>query len=155
MVSVPWVSFVRVSSDESLTINERGAMKTSVYRPIRWWFSVLALSAIVATPLLAQEKANMAKGQSSIKVLAENDKFRAFESIYEPGDVNKNVPKVARVVRALTDGTLMRTYPDGKTEKIEWKAGQVRAQPPAAQGAQYTTKNVGNTRLVLYVVVAK
>ena len=46
----------------------------------------------------------------------------------------------------------MRTYADGKTEKVEWKTGEVRIQGPTGQ---YTTKNVGKSDIALYVVVLK
>ena len=105
---------------------------------------------------MAQEKAKAAKaeaGKASIKVLAENEKARAFEVRFKPGDENTSVPSSSfRVVRALKGGTLMRTYTDGKTEKSEYKDGEVRINPPAPQ---FTTKNVGKSEIVLYVVVLK
>lgn len=55
----------------------------------------------------------------------------------------------SRVVRALKGGTVLRTYADGKTEKSEWKTGEVQIQEP---GPQYTARNVGKTEVVLYVV---
>ena len=57
-----------------------------------------------------------------------------------------------RVVRALTAGTLERRYADGKKETVNWKPGMVQVLPPS--GA-YTTKNVGKTKLQLYVVAVK
>jgi len=138
-------------------------MKTSARFLMGLLVSAFVLVVVIASPTMAQDKAKAAvpekgkavKGQPTIKMLLDNDKYRAFEGIYEPGDENKSVPKEGRVVRAMTSGTLMRIYPDGKTEKIEWKAGEVRFSPPAAGGEQYTTKNVGKSKLVLYVVVAK
>lgn len=110
----------------------------------------------VANPAIAQDKAKdakAAKGQPAIKVLAENDKLRAWEVTFKPGDENTAVPSSStRVVRALKGGTLMRTYTDGKTERVEWKAGDVRINQPSAQ---YTAKNVGKTDIVLYVVLLK
>ena len=57
-----------------------------------------------------------------------------------------------RVVRVLKGGTVLRTYADGKTEKSEWKTGEVQIQEP---GPQYTARNVGKTEVVLYVVRLK
>jgi hypothetical protein len=95
-------------------------------------------------------------GAQEIKVLFENEKVRAFETRYKPGEENENVPRDGRIIRALTSGTLLRTYADGKTEKVEWKAGDVRFNPPITGPVpQYTTKNVGGTELALYVVVLK
>jgi len=97
-----------------------------------------------------------AQETAPIKVLLENDRVRVFETRYKPGEENRNVPRDGRVIRALTGGTLLRTYADGKTERIEWKSGEVRYNPPAVGPTpQYTTKNVGNSDLVLYVVVLK
>lgn len=124
-----------------------------------------AMFAIVASPALAQDRAKDAKaaptekatkGERSVKTLVDNDKVRVQEVRYKPGDVNKTVPRTARVVRALTNGTLMRTYADGKTEKIEWKSGQVRFEEAlTGSSPQYTTKNIGKGDLVLYVVILK
>jgi hypothetical protein len=111
------------------------------------------LASVVVNPAVAQDKAMAEKGQATIKVLAENDKLRAYETWYKPGDANANVVTSSlRVVRALHGGTLMRTYADGKTEKVEWKTGDVRILPP---GGQYTTKNIGKTELVTYTVLVK
>lgn len=52
----------------------------------------------------------------------------------------------------LKGGTVLRTYADGKTEKSEWKTGEVQIQEP---GPQYTARNVGKTEVVLYVVRLK
>src|SRR5438132_6008754 len=128
----------------------------------------LALMAMVATftlafttgAVMAQEKAKAEKaekaekGKPVLKVLAENDKVRVFEIALKPGDENKAVPSSSfRVVRALKGGTLMRTYADGKTQKVEWKTGEARINEP--DKVAYTVKNVGKTDVMLYVVVLK
>ena len=128
----------------------------------------LALMAMVATftlafttgAVMAQEKAKAEKaekaekGKAVLKVLAENDKVRVFEVAFKPGDENKAVPSSSfRVVRALKGGTLMRTYADGKTQKVEWKTGEARINEP--DKVAYTVKNVGKTDVMLYVVVLK
>ena len=117
---------------------------------------LLAAAFILAGPAMAQDKAKAAKaeaGKASITVLAENDKARAFEIRFKPGDENVSVPSSNfRVARALQAGTQQRNYPDGKTEKIEWKTGEVKIVAP---GGAYTTKNIGKSDLVLYVVVLK
>ncbi|HTO49121.1 MAG TPA: hypothetical protein VML91_15895 [Burkholderiales bacterium] len=123
-------------------------MKTSVRTLVGLLVSALMLAGVAANQATAQEK-----GTASMTVLAENDKARAFEIRFKPGDENASVPSSNwRVARALQGGTQLRTYPDGKTEKVEWKAGEVRIVGPA--GA-YTTKNIGKGDLVLYVVVLK
>jgi len=108
------------------------------------------LVGVAAGPAVAQDKA----GKASTTVLAENDKVRVQEVRFKPGDENATVAtSQTRVVRALKGGTILRTYADGKTEKIEYKDGEVRINPPSAQ--KFTGKNVGNSDIVLYVVVLK
>lgn len=64
--------------------------------------------------VLAFASAGGASAQSvTINVRVDNDKLQAFEARFKPGDENKDVPRGARVTRALTSGTLLRTYPDG------------------------------------------
>lgn len=105
----------------------------------------------MANSAVAQEKA--AKTAIKPNVVLENDKVRAFEVTYKPGDENASVPSSAtRVVRALKGGTLQRTYADGKKETIVWKTGEVRMNTPSPA---YTTKNIGNTEIHLYVVQLK
>jgi len=57
-----------------------------------------------------------------------------------------------RVVRALTGGTLERTYTDGKKEKVTYKTGEVRINEVSPA---FTTKNIGKTEIKLYVVQVK
>ena len=124
---------------------------------------VPAFMLAVANPAIAQDKgkdakaapaAKAEKGQVTRKVLLENDKAQVFEVTFKPGDENKAVPSsLYRIVRALSGGTIQRTYADGKTEKVEWKTGEVRMNEPTKQ--TYIAKNVGKTNIVLYVVVLK
>lgn len=114
------------------------------------------LGALIASPAIAQDKAKAAPatGMAKVTVLTENDKVRVFEVEFKPGDENKAVPSASsRVVRALKGGTLMRTYADGKTQNVEWKTGQVRFNE--AEKTAYSTKNVGKSDILLYVVVLK
>lgn len=92
------------------------------------------------------------KGLASRTLLAESDKLQVFEIRQKPGDVITPSTTVTRVVRAVKGGTVLRTYADGKTEKSEWKTGEVQIQE---LGPQYTAKNVGKTEVVLYVVRLK
>jgi hypothetical protein len=125
----------------------------------------LMLGAVITGPVSAQDKAKDAKampaakvekGKATMTVLVENDKLRAYETRYKPGDVNMSVPNSYRVVRTLQGGTLLRTYPDGKTEKVELKTGMVRYNEPAKGGGpQYTTKNLGKSDIVQYIVALK
>ena len=131
-------------------------------RLIRLFVSVLVpafiLAGVVASPAIAQDKAKDAmaakaeKGKSTLKVLFENDKVRVTEVTSRPGDVGANVARPFRVIRPLKDGTIERTWADGKVDKVEWKTGEVKAVGP---DKPFTPKNVGKTEFVLYIVEVK
>ena len=114
--------------------------------------AVFMFASAMANPAMAEEKAKPAAKEVTTKVLLENDKVRVTESTWTPGAESMSVARLPRVVRSLTGGTLTRIYPDGKTEKITRKKGEVSffdATPP------YIVKNEGKTTIVLYVVVLK
>jgi len=114
-------------------------------------------AGVAANPAFAQEKGKAAqaeKGKVISTVLAENDKVRVVENRFKPGDVSESPASGAtRVVRFLQGGTLLRTYADGKTEKTEWNTGETQILAPSAQA--YTTKNVGTTEVVAFLVILK
>lgn len=124
-------------------------------RLVRLLVPALLFVGMAAQPALAQDKAKAAKaekGKVIVKVLHEDDRVRVTEVTFRPGDVGPNIERPLRVVRALKGGTLERTYPDGKTEKREWKAGQVRVSGP---DKPFTPKNIGKSTIVLYSVQIK
>ncbi len=121
---------------------------------------VIGTFVLAAAPAIAQDKGKDAKAAPAAKAAAklttvmENAKVKVFEVEYKPGDENKAVPSSAqRVVRCLKGGTLTRYYADGKTEKAEWKAGEVRFNEPSK--TTYTAKNTGNTDIHLFIVQLK
>jgi hypothetical protein len=103
---------------------------------------------------MAQDKkAEKGAAKSTMKVVAENAKARAFEVTFAPGAENTAVPTSSvRVVRALKGGTLQRTYADGKKEKIVYKTGEVRINEASPA---FTAKNIGKSEIKLYVVQVK
>ena len=118
--------------------------------------SAFVLAGAVAQPAAAQDKKaekkmEKAAGKATLKEIAADDKARAYEVTYKPGDQREIVPGY-RVVRALKGGMLERTHKDGKKEKIEYQTGQVRINKPTTG---YTTRNVGKTEVQLYVVEQK
>jgi len=108
----------------------------------------------IAYPAVAQEKKadKAAAGKPAVKELIKNDKVRVFEIVFKPGDAGPNVERPFRIVRALKGGTLERNYPDGKKQKVEWKAGEVKSLGP---DKPYVPKNIGKTAVHLYVVEVK
>jgi len=115
------------------------------------------LAGAVAEPAVAQEKKADKKaersvaGKANVRQLASDEKVRAYEVTYKPGN-ERSIQPGHRVVRALKGGTLERTHPDGKKEKVAWKPNQVRINKPTKP---YSVKNVGQTEVQLYVVEAK
>jgi quercetin dioxygenase-like cupin family protein len=57
------------------------------------------------------------------KVLVENDQVRVLDVIAKPGEKVAMHSHPASVLYYLTDGKLKVTYPNGKTEEREVKAG--------------------------------
>ena len=107
---------------------------------------------MAATQVLAQDKP-AATPKARVKVMAENARLRAYELTFAPGAENSPVPASStRVVRVLAGGTLERTYPDGKKEKVVYKTGEVRINQTSLP---VTTKNVGSKPVRLYVVQLK
>ena len=94
------------------------------------------------------------KGKTEPTVVMDNDKVRVFEVRFEPGDEHKSIPSSKfRVARALSGGKMLRTYADGTTKNVEWETGEVRWNEPSK--VPYSTKNVGDTNVHLYVVELK
>ena len=109
---------------------------------------------IAITPVWAQDKAAPKANptdQRDRKVLVENEKVLVTENRYAVGAASGMTERVARVVRALSDGTLEKTYADGRKETVTWKTGQVRFSPKET----YSQKNIGKTDVVLYTVSLK
>jgi hypothetical protein len=114
----------------------------------------------IATPAMAQDKAKAApaapakaaaKDGRDRKVLVDNEKVLVTENVYKPGAASGMTERGVRVVRALSDGTLEKTYPDGRKETITWKTGQVRYSPKET----YDQKNTGKADMVIYSVTLK
>ena len=118
------------------------------------------VAGVIATPAIAQEKmaakkmeqAKAKPGEPVLKEIAQNDKLRAYEATFKPGDVSPSQKRPMRVVRALKGGTLERTYEDGKKEAVPWKTGEARL---ISEERPYAVKNIGKTVVHLYIVNLK
>jgi hypothetical protein len=105
----------------------------------------------LANSAFAQEKA--AKGSPVIKVLLDNDKVRAQEITWKPGDVNASIATSSyRVNQVIKGGTLLNTYADGQKKTVVRKTGEVYMLSPSPA---YTATNIGKTEMKLYSVVLK
>jgi hypothetical protein len=116
------------------------------------------VAAVIAAPAMAQDKkaemkmGKAAAGQVMIKEVTQNDKLRAYEATFKPGDVSPSAKRPMRAVRALKGGTLERTYEDGKKETIPWKTGEARI---ISEERPYAVKNIGKGVVHLYIVNIK
>jgi len=116
------------------------------------------LAGVTASPAVAQEKAADRKAakakQESVptKLLFENGKVRVQEVTFRPGDQGPNIPRPFRIIRVLKGGTIQRTHPNGKIDKVVYKTGEVKVYEP---DNPFVPKNVGKSDIVLYVVALK
>jgi len=107
---------------------------------------------LATTVAVAQDKAKPAeKDQRDRKVQVDNERVLVTENIYKPGASSGMAARGDRVVRALSDGQLEKTYPDGRKETVTWKTGQVRYTGKET----YSQKNTGKTDVHLYTVTIK
>jgi hypothetical protein len=110
------------------------------------------LTGAIVNPVLAQDQAKAKKSADAVvKVLAENNKVRVQEATYKPGAESPIGERPFRVIRVLKGGTLLRTFPDGKSETMRLKEGQVNL----ADAGTYGLKNIGKTTVRLYIVRIK
>jgi len=126
-------------------------------------FTALALWSI--TPLLAQEHPaehpkehpkEMAQDPVKLapdkcKVLLENDRVRVVDIRLKPGEKLGMHSHPAAVTYFLSDGKGKTSYPDGKTNALEVKAGQTTW----SESVTHANENVGATELRVLVVEMK
>jgi hypothetical protein len=115
----------------------------------------------IAMPAAAQDKkaaadkpkaaAEKKASTGTTKTLVDNDKVTVTEVRYKPGEASDMRERGPRVTRALTDGTMERSYADGKKETVQWKAGDVKYFPKE----KFANKNVGKGEVVLFVTTLK
>jgi quercetin dioxygenase-like cupin family protein len=83
-----------------------------------------------------------------VKVKFENDRVRVLEFISDPGDREGWHFHPAFVVYVVTGGTLRINTPDGKSNDVEFKHGDIRYREPVT----HTTENIGKTQLHAIIV---
>jgi len=110
------------------------------------------LAGAIVTPVLAQDQAKAkTPAEPTVKVLAENDRVRVQESTYKPGEGQSIRERPLAVIRVLKGGTMLRTFPDGKTETLRLKDGQTIIR----EAVSYGNKNIGKTTIRFYIVQVK
>src|SRR5258707_220348 len=121
----------------------------STRRAIAILFVPLLLCSAAALPAVAQDKkAPKAEAKAAdkgavrtSKTLVDNERVRVTESVFKPGEVNPTQKRGYRVTRVLKGNTMVERTIDGKTERIEYKEGNVYVSPAGMS----TTKNVGKS----------
>jgi len=119
--------------------------------------SAFFVAGVVATPAIAQEKMTKktekaaAVKKGTIKPIVDNEKMKAWEVTYKPGEGSEMSERAPRLVHALSGGTMRRTMPDGKTNDLVWKAGDTRWLPKE----NFANRNAGKTVVRLLVVQPK
>jgi hypothetical protein len=86
-----------------------------------------------------------------VKTKFENDRVRVLEFTSDPGDKEVLHFHPAFVVYVLSGGTLRITTPDGKSDDVEFKDGDIRYREPVT----HTTENIGKTQLRAILVELK
>lgn len=96
--------------------------------------------------------AAMHAAHAQTQVLFDDGTVRVQEVRFKPGDEGPSIPRPFRVIRVLEGGAMDRIHPDGRTERVQLKTGEVTVHE--ADGP-YVPRNVGNSDIVLYVVALK
>jgi hypothetical protein len=102
-------------------------------------------------PAEQKDKAEQSKGHSVTKVLLENEKYRVVETRSKPGQKNEMKARSDRVIYSFNAGKSRIHYPDGKTEDVEFKAGEVRFR----KADKSQSENIGKTETRNMVITAK
>jgi len=111
---------------------------------------------VTGDPAMAQGKTkkevNVNKASVPTKVLFDDDRVRVQEVTFKAGDQGPNVARPFRVIRVLKGGTIQRTHPDGTTDNVLYKTGEVKVYEA---DKPFVPKNIGTSDIVFYVVALK
>ncbi|TCF96536.1 hypothetical protein BZM26_37090 [Paraburkholderia strydomiana] len=131
-------------------------MKSSRWTTPIAFVAVVAWTAVAFTPAVADEASADEKSEAAIKILLENDQVQVRQTTWAPGQIRPAIAIGRRVVYVVKGGTLLRTYPDGKTKEIVFKTGSAMWFDESNNSTTaYTLKNVGTSEVVLYTVILK
>src|SRR5260370_24407383 len=84
-------------------------------------------------------------------VVSENDQVRILKAHYGPHEKSVMHSHPASVAVFLTDGKSQFTYPDGKKEQFDLKAGTTRYSPAST----HLPENLGDTAFDVIVIELK
>jgi len=111
-------------------------------------FAILALLFVTRTGL-AQDPVKV--DSAHYKIEFENDQVRVLRISYNPHEKSVMHEHPAGVAIFLTAGHGKFTYPDGKTEEINWEAGKTRWTP----AGKHLPENLSDKPFELFLVELK
>ena len=114
--------------------------------------AVLAFGALVVFSAPIATAQDMVKiAPKNCTVALDNDHVRVVRVVIKPGEKLAMHSHGANIVYALTSRKTKNTFPDGKTEEREVKAGQA----VWSDGVTHSTENIGTTEYRALVVELK
>ncbi len=118
----------------------------------RWMVGVLGgLVGMSVIMSVAQAQDPVEVGPDVYKVLFENERVRVCEAHFTPGQSIAMHSHPDHFVYVISPGTLRLTYPDGRTNEVEAKAGEVMWIAAETHAGQ----NIGSTDVRLLVTELK
>jgi quercetin dioxygenase-like cupin family protein len=107
------------------------------------------LLVMVSAPALTQDAVKA--DPKHYKVEFENEHVRVVRITYAPKEKSVMHEHPANLAVFITDGRGRMTTPDGKTQDIEWKAGQTQWDA----GGKHLPENIGDEPFELVLVELK
>lgn len=117
-------------------------MKNSCRMLLGVLFATVTLFFVAGTAL-AQDVMKVTGGPETHKVLVDNAQVRVSDGRVQPGQKIAMHSHPASVIYYLTDGKFKITYPDGRTEEREFKAGTAIWR----EAVTHAVENVGTTEI--------
>lgn len=112
----------------------------------RFWVLLAALFALNAS---AQDVAVV--NARTIKVKLDNPHARVMEATLQPGDKEGMHSHPATILYIIQGGKVRNHFPDGSTNEVEMKTGDVVYREPLTHWAE----NIGSTTVRIIVVELK
>jgi hypothetical protein len=100
----------------------------------------------------AAAEAERDRARTPARVMFDNGEVRVQEVVFGPGEMGQLIARPFRVIRVLQGGTMLRIYPEGRSETVVYRTGDVIVYEPEQP---FVPKNVGSTDIVLFVVALK
>jgi len=112
---------------------------------------VMVAAALAASVTLALAQDPVKVDPKHYKVEFENEQVRVLRITYGPGEKSVMHDHPANVAVFLTDIQGKFTQPDGKSQKVDWKAGMIKWD----SGGKHLPENAGDKPFELIVVELK